>query len=372
MPLLFTENETNNLRIFETPNASPYVKDGINNFLVHRQPLAVNPAGIGTKAAAHYQLSVDTGQSASVFVCDCRLLEPAQMRDPFAGFDQTIEARLHEADEFYAAITPPEIGEDATNVMRQALAGMLWTKQYYFFEADKWIEERDIPPTQTAHRQVRDSEWFHMINDQVISMPDKWEYPWYATWDLAFQAIALSTVDVDFAKDQLDLMLRVAYLHPDGQVPAFDWNFSDLNPPVHAWATIFLHRTEEALHGKGDIAFLKRAFGKLMLNFNWWVNRKDRFGKNVFERGFPGLDNISVFDRSAPLPTGGHIEQADGTAWMALFCHNILEIGVRTGVARSGLRRVSGEVCRPFPLDRSRHEQTRTGRHVGRRGWVLL
>ncbi len=327
VPLLFTENETNNLRIFETPNAGPYVKDGINNFLVHRRRGAVNAAGTGTKAAAHYQLSVANGQTATL----CLRLsasEPGQLRDPFAGFDQTFQARLREADEFYAAITTPEIGEDATNVMRQALAGMIWTKQYYFFEADKWLEEHGVYSKHAAIGQVRNKEWFHMINDQVISMPDKWEYPWFAAWDLAFHAIALSTVDLDFAKDQLDLMLRVGYLHPSGQIPAYEWNFSDVNPPVHAWATIFLHRTEEALHGKGDIAFLKRAFAKLMLNFNWWVNRKDRFGKNVFEGGFLGLDNISVFDRSAPLPTGGYLEQADGTAWMALFCHNLLEIGV--------------------------------------------
>ena len=251
---------------------------------------------------------------------------PGQLHDPFAGFDQTFEARLREADEFYQAITPPQVGEDEANVMRQALAGMLWSKQYYFLEADKWLEEHGVDPMQTATRQVRNSEWVHMINDHVISMPDKWEYPWYAAWDLAFHAIALSTVDVDFAKEQLELMLREIYLHPSGQIPAYEWNFSDVNPPVHAWATIFLHRTEEALRGEGDLAFLKRAFGKLMLNFNWWVNRKDRFGKNVFEGGFLGLDNIGVFDRSAPLPTGGYLEQADGTAWMALFCQNMMEI----------------------------------------------
>jgi len=202
-------------------------------------------------------------------------------------------------------------------VMRQALAGMLWSKQYYFLEADKWLAEHGVDPTQTPTRQVRNSEWVHMINDHIISMPDKWEYPWYAAWDLAFHAIALSTVDVDFAKEQLELMLRAIYLHPSGQIPAYEWNFSDVNPPVHAWATIFLDRTEEALRGQGDLAFLKRAFGKLMLNFNWWVNRKDRFGKNVFEGGFLGLDNIGVFDRSAPLPTGGYLEQADGTpGWL--------------------------------------------------------
>jgi len=325
VPLLFTENETNNERIFGKPNSSPYVKDGINNYIVHGHSGAVNPAGTGTKAAAHHQLNVGAGQTASVWF-RLSTVAPGQLHDPFAGFDQTFEARLREANEFYRAITPPQVGEDAANVMRQALGGMLWSKQYYFLEADKWLEEHGVDPMQTATRQVRNHEWFHMINDHVISMPDKWEYPWYAAWDLAFHAIALSTVDVDFAKEQLELMLRDIYLHPSGQIPAYEWNFSDVNPPVHAWATIFLHRTEEALRGEADIRFLKRAFGKLMLNFNWWVNRKDRFGKNVFEGGFLGLDNIGVFDRSAPLPTGGYMEQADGTAWMALFCQNMMEI----------------------------------------------
>jgi hypothetical protein len=325
VPLLFTENETNNERIFGRPNSSLYVKDGINNYLVHGHSGAVNAAGTGTKAAAHNQLSVGAGRTASVWL-RLSAIDPEQLHDPFAGFEQTFEARLREADEFYQAITPPQVGDDAANVMRQALAGMLWSKQYYFLEADKWLEEHGVDPIQTPIRQVRNHEWFHMINDHVISMPDKWEYPWYAAWDLAFHAIALSTVDVDFAKEQLELMLRDIYLHPSGQIPAYEWNFSDVNPPVHAWATIFLHRTEEALRGEADIRFLKRAFGKLMLNFNWWVNRKDRFGKNVFEGGFLGLDNIGVFDRSAPLPTGGYLEQADGTAWMALFCQNMMEI----------------------------------------------
>ena len=325
IPLLFTENETNNERIFGKPNPSPYVKDGINNYIVHGNSGAVNAAGTGTKAAAHYQLRVEAGRTATVRL-RLSALDPGQLHDPFARFDQTFETRLREADEFYRSITPPQVGEDQANVMRQALAGMLWSKQYYFLEADKWLAEHGLDPTQPATRQVRNSEWVHMINDHVISMPDKWEYPWYAAWDLAFHAIALSTVDVDFAKEQLELMLRAIYLHPSGQIPAYEWNFSDVNPPVHAWATIFLHRTEEALRGEADVAFLKRAFGKLMLNFTWWVNRKDRFGKNVFEGGFLGLDNIGVFDRSAPLPTGGYLEQADGTAWMALFCQNMMEI----------------------------------------------
>jgi hypothetical protein len=325
--LLFTENETNTARLFGTPNASPYVKDGINDYIVRGVRDAVNPADAGTKAAAHCQVSVAGGKTAALRL---RLsdISPGKMPEPFKDFDRTFDARLREADEFYAAVSPPSASEDAARVMRQALSGMLWTKQYYLFDADKWLEEHNADPFALYVRPVRNREWVHMVNDHVISMPDKWEYPWYAAWDLAFHTIALSSVDVDFAKEQLDLMLREVYLHPSGQIPAYEWNFGDVNPPVHAWATIFLYRMEQAQRGQGDLDFLKRSFGKLLANFTWWVNRKDRFGKNVFEGGFLGLDNIGVFDRSAPLPTGGHLEQADGTAWMALFCQNMLEMGV--------------------------------------------
>ena len=212
--------------------------------------------------------------------------------------------------------------------MRQAIAGMLWSKQFFFFDGDNWLDEHRSNPLHTGYRAARNSEWFHMLNEDIISMPDKWEYPWYAAWDLAFHTLPLSIVDPDFAKGQMELMLRSAYLHPNGQMPAYEWNFSDVNPPVHAFATLFLHRTDQALRGETDLEFLKATFNKLLLNFTWWVNRKDRFGKNVFEGGFLGLDNIGVFDRSAPLPTGGHLEQADGTAWMALFSQNMLELAV--------------------------------------------
>jgi hypothetical protein len=324
--LLFTDNETNKERLFGTPNAGPFVKDGIDNCVVHGSTQAVNPGQTGTKASAHYRLMVGAGESA---VLKLRLTGDSarQAGDPFReDFDKVFATRLREADAFYQAVTPPSVGADEASVMRQALAGMLWTKQYYYFDADKWLEEHQAHPLHGHTRQMRNREWFHMVNDHVISMPDKWEYPWYAAWDLAFHTIALSVVDPDFAKQQLNLMLREMYLHPSGQVPAYEWNFSDVNPPVHAWATLFLHRVEQALRGKGDIDFLKRSFSKLMLNFTWWVNRKDRFGKNVFEGGFLGLDNIGVFDRSAPLPTGGYLEQADGTAWMALFCQNMIEL----------------------------------------------
>ena len=212
--------------------------------------------------------------------------------------------------------------------MRQALAGMLWTKQYFGLDVEKWLQEHGSDSIRPNAQPLRNREWFHMVSHHILSMPDKWEYPWYAAWDLAFHAIALSTVDIDFAKEQLDLLLQNSFLHPTGQIPAYEWNFSDVNPPVHAWATIFLYQTEQAIHGEGDLEFLKRCFRKLMLNFSWWVNRKDRLGQNVFEGGFLGLDNIGVFDRSAPLPGGGHLEQADGTAWVALFCQNMLEIAI--------------------------------------------
>jgi hypothetical protein len=320
--LLFTENDTNNERLFGQPNPTPYVKDGINNHVVAGREDAVNPARTGTKASADYQLTTGAGETA---VIRLRLSNLAQ-RDPFGQFNQIVEQRQREADAFYQAITPSRVGEDAANVMRQALAGMLWSKQYFFLDADKWLEEHGADPMQPTPRQVRNREWFHMIGDHVISMPDKWEYPWFAAWDLAFHALALSSVDIDFAKEQLDLLLRQVYLHPTGQIPAYEWNFSDVNPPVQAWSAIFLYRMEQGLRGRTDLDFLKRVFGRLSSNFGWWVNRKDRFGRSLFEGGFLGLDNIGVFDRSAPLPTGGHLEQADGTAWVALFCQNMVEI----------------------------------------------
>jgi Glycosyl hydrolase family 63 C-terminal domain len=326
-PLLFTENETNNERIFGTPNTSPYVKDAINDYVVQGWRHAVNPARQGTKTAAHYQLEIGAGDTATILLRFSGLA-PNSIGDPFNSFAELMQTRQREADEFYRSVTPERVNEDQARVMRQALAGMLWGKQYFGFDVDKWLKEHGVDPMQSRPKHMRNSEWFHMVNDHIISMPDKWEYPWFAAWDLAFHTIALSTVDVDFAKEQLDLMLQEFFLHPTGQIPAYEWNFSDVNPPVHAWATLFMYRTEQALKGHGDLEFLKRSFAKLLLNFSWWVNRKDRFGNNLFEGGFLGLDNIGVFDRSAPLPTGGTLEQADGTAWMSLFCQNMLEIAV--------------------------------------------
>jgi hypothetical protein len=334
--LLFTENETNNERLFPNySNASPYVKDGINNCVVLGQQGAVNPEKTGTKVAAHYRRMIGPGQSATVRLrLNSRASAAADRREraitpPFGPeFDQTLAARHEEADEFYSAVIPSSLHADAANVMRQALAGMLLSKQFYYYDLDKWLEERGCDPFKQLGWSPRNDQWHHMYNGDVISMPDKWEYPWYAAWDLAFHVLALTLVDVDFGKQQLQLMLRERYLHPNGQMPAYEWNFGDVNPPVHAWSTIFTYRLEQAQSGKGDTKWLKSCFQKLLLNFTWWVNRKDRFGKNVFEGGFLGLDNIGVFDRSAALPTGGHLEQADGTAWMALYADNMLEIAM--------------------------------------------
>jgi hypothetical protein len=325
--LLFTENETNTQRIFSTPNRSPYVKDGINDYVVHGKADAVSQEQKGTKAAPHYRLTIKPGESQVVRL---RLSDALSKSGPFADFDDVVETRKKEADEFYGTVIPPSLTTDQANVMRQALAGMLWTKQFYHYDVNKWLEERGSSIFKPDHKAgPRNDLWHHMYNGDVISMPDKWEYPWYAAWDLAFHVLALTLVDPDFGKEQLSLMLSDRYLHPNGQIPAYEWNFGDVNPPVHAWATVFAYRLEAAQRGQGDVVWLKRCFQKLLLNHAWWVNRKDRDGRNVFEGGFLGLDNIGVFDRSAPLPTGGHLEQADGTAWMALFTQNMLEISAK-------------------------------------------
>ena len=322
--LLFTENESNAGRLWGQPNPSPYVKDAFHEYLIRGRQDLVNSAKTGTKAAAHYVLDVPAKGSKAV-----RLrLSAKPAGDAFAKFDDILASRLAEANEFYERITPKNLSEDEKRVQRQALAGMLWSKQYYYFDLDKWLQEHDAHPVLGSHKgRSRNAEWFHMLNSDVISMPDKWEYPWYAAWDLGFHTLALSLVDFDFAKEQLLLMLRTLYAHPNGQIPAYEWNFSDVNPPVHAWATLFLYRVETQL-GRADLRFLERSFQGLMLNFNWWVNRKDPEGRNVFAGGFLGLDNIGVFDRSAPLPTGGHLDQADGTAWMAFYCLCMLEIAL--------------------------------------------
>src|SRR5437899_262405 len=340
--LLFTENETNYRRLYRVESTSPYVKDGIHDAIVQQNTAAVNPSNIGTKAAAHYPLTLGPGESVRV---DLRLTstdaerkrgsaQPQEMAAagglPFGkSFDRIFAERIREADEFYAGIIPEDLSDDARNVMRQALAGMLWSKQYYHYEVAPWLDgDPDFPPPPPERRKARNHEWRHLYNADVISMPDKWEYPWYAAWDLAFHCIPLALVDPDFAKEQLILLLREWYMHPNGQLPAYEWAFSDVNPPVHAWAAWRVYKIERRVRGTADRAFLEKVFHKLLLNFTWWVNRKDPDGANIFQGGFLGLDNIGIFDRSAPLPTGGPLEQSDGTSWMGMYCLNMLAIAL--------------------------------------------
>ncbi|HYY93662.1 MAG TPA: hypothetical protein VE713_04020, partial [Pyrinomonadaceae bacterium] len=327
--LLFTENETNTMRLYGVPNGS-FVKDGINDYVVRGERGAVNPAGRGTKAAALYVLSVPAGGERVVRL---RFTQGPQstVDEVFGeGFERTFEARRREADEFYAGVIPEHLSTDARGVMRQALAGLLWSKQFYHYIVKQWLEGDPAQPAPPPERKRgRNSEWKHLYSADVLSMPDKWEYPWFAAWDLAFHCVPLALVDSDFAKEQLILLLREWYMHPSGQIPAYEWNFSDVNPPVHAWAALRVYRIEKKRRdGVGDRDFLERVFHKLMLNFTWWVNRKDAEGNNIFEGGFLGLDNIGVFDRSKPLPGGGYIEQSDGTSWMAMYTLNLLAIAM--------------------------------------------
>jgi hypothetical protein len=325
--LLFTENETNFQRLFRVENRTPYVKDSINNYVVDGAKDAVNPEQVGTKAAAHYMLTFGAEET---MVVRMRLADSDfKGRSAFDGFDRTVGLRRHEADEFYATVIPQDLSPDAQNVMRQGFAGMLWSKQFYHYVIKDWLQgDPGNPPPPEERRKGRNHKWTHLHNADVISMPDKWEYPWYAAWDLAFHCIPIALVDSDFAKEQLTLMLREWYMHPNGQIPAYEWALGDVNPPVHAWAAWRVYKIDKKRHGKGDRAFLQRMFHKLMLNFTWWVNRKDAEGRNIFQGGFLGLDNIGVFDRSAPLPTGGYIEQSDGTSWMAMYTLNMLTIAL--------------------------------------------
>jgi Glycosyl hydrolase family 63 C-terminal domain len=323
--LLFTENDTNTQRLFNFTNGSGYFKDGINEYILHRDQEAVNREGRGTKAAANYKLTLAPGATETI-----RLrLTDNQRQAAFADFEDIFDARVHEADEFYQTVIPEHLSDDARLVMRQAFAGMLWSKQFYHYVIEQWLDGDPSTPRPPAERvRGRNHEWKHLHNADVISMPDKWEYPWYAAWDLAFHCVPLALVDSEFAKDQLLLMLREWYMHPNGQLPAYEWAFGDVNPPVHAWAAWRVYKIEKKRRGIGDTVFLKRVFQKLLLNFTWWVNRKDADGMNIFQGGFLGLDNIGVFDRSAPLPTGGHIAQSDGTSWMAMYALNLLAIAM--------------------------------------------
>src|SRR5579864_2252091 len=325
--LLFTENETNMQRLFAVGNRTPYVKDGINDYIVHGAKDAVNPEHKGTKVSAHYDLRVGAGETITVRLrlSDSDFLK----RDALADFNSIFQKRQREADEFYATLIPAELSADAQNVMRQGFAGMLWSKQFYHYVVKDWLRgDPDNPSPPPERKSARNHEWQHLYNADVISMPDKWEYPWYAAWDLAFHCVPLALLDPDFAKEQLILLLREWYMHPNGQLPAYEWAFSDVNPPVHAWAAWRVYKIDKKRKGKGDRAFLQRVFHKLLLNFTWWVNRKDADGMNIFQGGFLGLDNIGVFDRSAPLPTGCYIEQSDGTSWMAMYTLNLLAIAM--------------------------------------------
>ena len=347
--LLFTENETNYIKLFNFRERTPYVKDAFHEYVIRGNKQAVNPAPSGTKMAAHYAFHLPPGDSATIKL---RLTgsDPLGSMDPelpwvangpaptstalapgdfAAGFDNIFTQRIKEADEFYASRIPQNLSPDARMVMRQAYSGMLWSKQFYHYDVETWIEGDPAgPPPPASRLKGRNKDWTHLYNDDVLSMPDKWEYPWYAAWDLAFHCIPLSIVDSDFAKEQLVLLLREWYMHPNGQLPAYEWAFGDVNPPVHAWAAWRIYKIDRRMHGVADREFLERVFHKLLLNFTWWVNRKDPDGHNIFQGGFLGLDNIGVFDRSAPLPTGGHLEQSDGTSWMGMYCLNMLAIAL--------------------------------------------
>ena len=326
--LLFTENETNSQRLYGWGDATAYVKDAFDRLVVQGERSAVNPQERGTKAAAHYALTIPSGDTATLML---RLTDRWPGSDSMFGsaFDAIFITRKREADEFYASVIPHTLSPDATNVARQAFAGLLWSKQYYHYVVKPWLEgDPTQPPPPAGRERGRNHEWTHLYNADVLLMPDKWEYPWYAAWDLAFHCVALAVVDPDFAKEQLTLLLREWYMHPNGQLPAYEWALGDVNPPVHAWAAWRVYKIEQKRRGTGDVRFLERVFHKLLLNFTWWVNRKDAEGMNVFQGGFLGLDNIGLFDRSAPLPTGGHLEQSDGTSWMAMYALNLLAMAM--------------------------------------------
>lgn len=349
--LLFTENETNFERVFKGENASPYVKDGIDDYIVQGKKDAVNPKSTGTKAAAHYVFEIPEQESETIYLRLTKIGEPELHKNGaitynhinavkdltaeefIAECEHVFKKRKNESDEFYEGIIPSDLTDDAKSVMRQGLAGMLWSKQYYRYIIKQWLDgdpKFPAPPAQRLHG--RNHQWKHLYNADVISMPDKWEYPWYAVWDLAFHCVALALIDADFAKAQLILMLREWYMHPNGQIPAYEWKFDDVNPPVHAWAALRVYKMEKKRSGKGDRDFLEKVFHKLLLNFTWWVNRKDAEGNNVFEGGFLGLDNIGAFDRSAPLAEGTHVEQSDGTSWMAMFSLNMMAIALELAI----------------------------------------
>ncbi|HEY2499801.1 MAG TPA: glucosidase [Candidatus Angelobacter sp.] len=347
---LFTENETNNEKLFSAKNSSAYVKDAFHRYLINNETAAINPALQGTKAAVLYKFTVPAGGEVSIKLRVRKDQTDLPSTALGKDFDNTFADRLAEADEFYSAIIPSATDDDTRNVMRQAFAGLLWTKQYYHYVVREWLNGDPAEPAPPAERKNgRNHAWGHIYNTDVISMPDKWEYPWYAAWDLAFHCVALALVDPDYAKDQLVLMLREWYMHPNGQIPAYEWAFGDVNPPVHAWATYQVYLIDKAKNnGVGDTQFLERVFHKLLLNFTWWVNRKDPEGMNVFQGGFLGLDNIGVFDRSSLLPTGGHIEQSDGTSWMAMYSLDMLAIALELAAGDATYQDVASKFWEHF------------------------
>jgi hypothetical protein len=344
--LLFCENDSNGPRLYGLPGEGLYFKDGINDYVVEGRTHAVNSKQQGTKVGAQYELAVPGGQSRTVRV----RLSQAELPTPFAEFDQLITARQQEADDFYNCVQEHLTNPDARNVQRQAFAGMLWSKQFYYYDVAQWLDgDPAMPPPSPQRRENRNANWRHLHNQDLVSMPDKWEYPWYAAWDLAFHCIPLAMVDSEFAKNQLRLLTKDRYLHPSGQLPAYEWNLSDVNPPVHAWATWRVYQMDKKRRdGKGDLDFLERVFHKLVLNFTWWVNRKDRDERNIFEGGFLGLDNIGVFDRSAPLPTGGKIEQSDGTSWMAMYALNLMRMALELAKQNPVYQEMAGKFFEHF------------------------
>ena len=361
--LLFTENETNARKLFGSENRTPYVKDGINDSVVRGDRGAVSPERAGTKASALYRLRLSPGEAQTLRLRlttqEPKVVRMSAPRLVIAdapktellgqGFESIFSARRSEADEFYTKRAPKGLSADAHNIQRQAFAGLLWSKQFYHFDVRAWLEGDPAgPPPPETRRKGRNQEWANLYNADVVSMPDKWEYPWYAAWDLAFHCIPLAQVDPDFAKEQLTLLLREWYMHPNGQLPAYEWAFGDVNPPVHAWAVWRVYKIEKRVRGAADRDFLESAFHKLLLNFTWWVNRKDAEGMNIFQGGFLGLDNIGVFDRSAPLPTGGHLEQSDGTSWMGMYCLNMLAIALELARENSAYENVASKFFEHF------------------------
>ncbi len=345
--VLFTENETNLEKLFNTPNITPYTKDLFHDGVISGNFEMFKNKSNGTKCALFHKYKIPGGQSKTIRL---RLTNEKPGTTVFAeGFNRIFSQRLKEADDFYLRLTPPEPVSDVVTVQRQAYAGLLWSKQYYNYEVETWLEgDKGQPAPPESRQNVRNHEWKHVFNRDIISMPDTWEYPWYASWDLAFHCIPLSRIDPDFAKKQLILFLREWYMHPNGQIPAYEWNFGDVNPPVHAWAALKVYQIEKAGAGKEDVAFLKRIFHKLLLNFTWWVNRKDSDGNNIFQGGFLGLDNIGAFDRSSALPGGGHIEQADGTSWMGMYSLNLMDMALEIAGTDPAFEDTASKFCEHF------------------------